>query len=65
LPGAPSETPAEIDQGYLPGEKIPRPGVVTAAPGGSAIKLGSGVARRNREMMPESLFGALADRGGA
>ena len=59
-----SETPAEIDQGYLPGEKIHERLRRVVTRGGTrwyrTIKLGSGVARQEiEELMPESLFEAL------
>jgi CHAD domain-containing protein/CYTH domain-containing protein len=59
-----SETPAEIDQGYLPGEKIHERLRRVTSRGGTnwfrTVKFGSGVMRQEvEEAMPESLFLAL------
>lgn len=59
-----SETPAEIDQGYLPGERIHERLRRVASRGGTkwfrTVKLGSGVVRHEiEEQVSESLFAAL------
>ena len=59
-----SETPAEIDQGYLPGEKIHERLRRVTTRGGTrwfrTVKFGSGVMRQEFEdAIPESLFLAL------
>lgn len=65
LPGrVRSETPAEIDQGYLPGERIQERLRRVASRGGTnwyrTVKLGAGLVRQEiEETMPESLFTAL------
>lgn len=59
-----SETPAEIDQGYLPGERIHERFRRVVTRGGTkwyrTVKLGAGVARQEiEETIPEALFNAL------
>jgi len=59
-----SETPAEIDQGYLPGERIHERLRRVASRGGTkwyrTVKLGEGVTRQEiEEQMSEELFTAL------
>ena len=59
-----SETPAEIDQGYLPGEKIHERLRRVASRGGTkwyrTVKLGVGVVRQEfEELIAEELFHAL------
>jgi CYTH domain-containing protein len=59
-----SETPSEIDQGYLPGEKIQERLRRVASRGGTkwyrTIKLGAGIVRHEfEEQIPEQLFQSL------